>query len=495
MLKRQMKQEKKSYLLSRISYLYLALPFFLFVVGYFKVALAIPCFAVLCISMWFAWKQSPFNLKMEINHQTIILGAAIIAIVFVWVYFSGIGGFTYQNADHSVRNEILELMVERNWPVSLEDGGGYFEKPVLVYYFAFWFPAALFGKCFGLMAGHFFLYFWTVLGLLLVFRHIMEYTKQFKLWPIIIFIFFSGLDLLGKFIVSDTSGFLWIDDSHSEFWVQNMQFSSNTTQLFWVFNQAVPAWLITMLLLNSKDNRSIVFIYSFGILACPMPAIGMIPIIFYFVIQRYRKLCQKSEAFKDSIIVWAKEHFTFQNFFGGGLIGISSFLFLKGNVAGSQVGISDSDSGTKIFVMSYILFVFFEILIYFILLYRKNYRNGLYWVILVSLLLMPFVKIGFAADFTMRASIPALVILCMFVITTFADYLENFQKNKGVCIILALSLAIGSLTAFHEIKRTAMYTVRGYTEIYKDFDFEIVSDKSNFFGEADDSIFFKYIAK
>ena len=39
---------------------------------------------------------------------------------------------------------------------------------------------------------------------------------------------------------------------HIEWWARFYQFSSFTTQLFWVFNQAVPAWIATLLVLSTK---------------------------------------------------------------------------------------------------------------------------------------------------------------------------------------------------------------------------------------------------
>lgn len=47
---------------------------------------------------------------------------------------------------------------------------------------------------------------------------------------------------------------------HIDFWCGIAQYSSMSTLLFWVFNQAIYAWLILCIILAQKDNRHIVFI-------------------------------------------------------------------------------------------------------------------------------------------------------------------------------------------------------------------------------------------
>lgn len=97
----------------------------------------------------------------------------------------------------------------------------------------------------------------------------------------------------------------------------------------------------------------------------------------------------------------------------------------------------------------------------------------------------------------MRASIPALFILLLFVI----DGLEWSRKNSEKAIYrgLVLALCIGAITPLHEFARTFKETVNRVNseqQVYSEtLDFTTLLNSSNFSGATDGSFFFKYIAK
>lgn len=478
------------------AYIYLAVPMYIFIFGWFKLPLALISAAVISAGLYFAMKNAP---QIDISflcrkNVTVIFTIAVLA--FVWMYMSGIGGFAFQNYDHMWRNAILEYLVDKPWPVIIEDSSPYFQNPVaMVYYFALWLPAACIGKLWGLHAAHVFLYYWCLIGVLLVFFMISAYHK--KLSPIIIlaFIFFSGLDAVGCFVYSNSPDYTWFNSGHLEHWAFGFQYSSMTTQLFWVFNQAIPAWLITLMLINMKDNKSLIFVFSFSLLFCTLPAIGMMPIIGYLTIKRFMELYDKNKSLKTNIPVILRDIFTFQNVIAGGLIGITSALFLKANSSGTT-GIAFTKP--ELVFMSYLVFLFFECLIYYILIFKKHKKNGLYYVSLITLLIVPLVKVGAGIDFCMRASIPSLVILFTLVIDTEISFLK--ENKRIAAAMIATVLAIGGITSQHEILRTIQSTPNkvsnpeGTTEAAH---IDLLEDgmRNNFFGEFEDSFFFKYIAK
>lgn len=478
------------------AYIYLVVPMYIFIFGWFKLPLALISAAVISAGLYFAMKNAP---QIDISflcrkNITVIFTIAVLA--FVWMYMSGIGGFAFQNYDHMWRNAILEYLVDKPWPVIIEDSSPYFQNPVaMVYYFALWLPAACIGKLWGLHAAHVFLYYWCLIGVLLVFFMISAYHK--KLSPIIIlaFIFFSGLDAVGCFVYSNSPDYTWFNSGHLEHWAFGFQYSSMTTQLFWVFNQAIPAWLITLMLINMKDNKSLIFVFSFSLLFCTLPAIGMMPIIGYLTIKRFMELYDKNKSLKTNILVILRDIFTFQNVIAGGLIGITSALFLKANSSGTT-GIAFTKP--ELVFMSYLVFLFFECLIYYILIFKKHKKNGLYYVSLITLLIVPLVKVGAGIDFCMRASIPSLVILFTLVIDTEISFLK--ENKRIAAAMIAAVLAIGGITSQHEILRTIQSTPNkvsnpeGTTEAAH---IDLLEDgmRNNFFGEFEDSFFFKYIAK
>lgn len=94
------------------------------------------------------------------------------------------------NYDFGWRNGIFKTLVENRWPVILEQAEPYFDSPAaFVYYFAFWLPAALIGKVFGLSAGIHFQFIWALIGILLVFYFIMAARERLSLMPVFVSFF------------------------------------------------------------------------------------------------------------------------------------------------------------------------------------------------------------------------------------------------------------------------------------------------------------------
>ncbi len=166
----------------------------------------------------------------------------LLLLTGLWVFLSGVGGYAFQNWDHHWRNAVLHDLITYNWPVvysSPEKG----PITMLVYYVGYWLPAALAGKIFGWQAANFVLFLWTWLGVFLVISHLSLKLKTTALKAALLLIFFSGMDALGVLLFANEYPTLWPPIQHLEIWSGNLQYSSFTTQLFWVFNQVIPAWL------------------------------------------------------------------------------------------------------------------------------------------------------------------------------------------------------------------------------------------------------------
>lgn len=481
----------------QLAYCYLAIPMFIFLFGWLRLPLAILLAGVLAAGLYFACTHAPEMDTSLLTKASLPKIAVIVILAAVWVYMSGIGCYAYQNYDHMWRNAILEKLVSSEWPVIVTDTGSYFEHPVaFIYYFALWLPAACFGKLFGLAAAHAFLYCWCLIGVLLVFTLLLGYCKKLSPWVVLGFIFFSGLDAVGDFVMHNSAGYLWFTGNHLENWAYGFQMSSITTQLFWVFNQAIPAWLITLLLLMQKDNRSLIFVYSFSFMTCTLPAIGMLPVIACIGIRRIVQMYDRSKTFKENLRPIVCEVLTFQNICTGILMTLVSYLFLKANTTGGS-GFKKTDMHNLF--ASYLIFILLEFVIYYLLIYARKKRDPLYWVTLVSLLIIPMISFGEHVDFVMRASIPSLVVLFTMVIEALSEY--RSAGNKAAALVLTGVLLVGGLTAYHEVDRTICKTI---DHVMHPDDVPIVADeidlyedskRSNFFGEYEDSLFFRYLAK
>lgn len=76
-------------------------------------------------------------------------------------------------------------------------------------------------------------------------------------------------------------------------WWEGYQYSCMTTQLFGVFNQAIPAWLCTIMILSQKDNRSKAYIVACCMLHATFPFVGLLALVLFLV------LMELYDIFKD----------------------------------------------------------------------------------------------------------------------------------------------------------------------------------------------------
>lgn len=479
-----MEKKKSLIYVSILIYLYLALPTLIFIVGWLKwywaLIFGVPA-SYACVKAFTTAMQDKSLVLDKSDYKTFVKALLFIAL---WVYLSGIGGWCYQNSDHEVRNAIFRALVEYDWSVISHDG-----SRGLIYYIGFWLPASCVGKLLGLEAGYTAQVIWAIVGIFIVYYLICIYRKKVDLLPIVFLVFFSGLDYAGTWILGEEG----IDLNlavHLEWWAYDMQFTSTTSQLFWVFNQAIPAWVSTMLIMTQKNCKNMLFILSLTMLTSTIPFVGLIPIVIYLYVKRVNS--DKN--------LW-KEIFTFQNITGVVLIGGCVFLYLIGNVSSGMI----RKDNAELAVMEpaaqwlrYLLFFFLEfgIYLFFICKYRK--KDSLVYLITIILLICPFIKVGYDHDFCMRASVPALFIFMLMCIETLEKIRLDGKKllMAGYCTVLLL----GTITPFNEIHRSVKETFWRvtYGESVRCSEVSIENSLllgANFSGETDGSFFYKYLAK
>lgn len=499
-----MENIKKTKIIVYVTYLYLMIPFLIFAVGWMGKRYWVPILLVLAVCYWKICKDTPAYWRPELSKENILKIVFICLIIFIWVYFSGIGRLVFQNKDHNCRNAIYEILVSYDWPiVNYDVTSGMYEKGIsatsLIYYIGFWLPSAVIGKIFGVNVGYGFQVFWAILGICLIYYFICARKEKLVVWPLVIFIFFSGLDIVGQYLRNEN--ILMLENSaHIEWWVSPYQYSSMTTQLFWVFNQAIPAWLCTILAYMQKNNKSLVFILACCMLPSTFPFVGLIPFVLFWMFGRnygIQKNIGKKKYVEQYIRCWVKDTLTVQNVLGGGIIGIFSFLYLVSNVSGNRI-MEQSTFGAlhENNLLKYIMFIIVEIGVYVCLLYKLNQNNKLYYLTVFCLCIIPPIKVGNGADFCMRASIPALFLLMLLVIDGLSD---SRKTHKSTYYGLILALCIGSVTPMHEITRTFSETVNRVNEESQVYETSVepvdILTGSNFSGQINDNFFFKYIAR
>lgn len=484
---------KYTSIIYKVGVLYLLCPYFIFFTFWMKDKWKIFSLILITICMLKILFDDDLciNNVLHINKSTMVVGCAII---FVWLVFSGVGGFSYQNDDFVWRNAMFEIMVSENWPITMTiEQNGESVARGFSYYMGFWLPAAAFAKVFGIQIGNYIQFIWAFVGIILFFSLVWNYLESAKSWIIILFIFFSGFDYLGMIIYG--TNVEQIDISmHLEWWATFFQYSSFTTQLYWVFNQAIPAWVATMLILEAKNNKYIVFILACAMLNCTMPFVGMIPIMLVIVIKNF--VIKRGEYIdtKKWIMAQNKELFSVVNLFGGGYVGIMSYLFLKKKSVTGTISVFDMSHGGWSLLL---VFLSLEVLVYIIFVFEKEKKNPLYYVIMLLLCVIPLIKLNDEGNFCMRASIPMLVILYVLTCDSII-YLFKEKNIKRLCAFL-MCFCLGAVTPIHEMERSVLETRNGYINQENENDQEKIGIQKimeNDFEstDVDSNFFYKYIA-
>ncbi len=428
--------------LFRLTCSYLLIPFILFCIGWLRSTIALPLTAFMLWVFWRLWKNAGSS------DESISLRATIsaIALTGLWVFLSGVGGYAFQNWDHHWRNAVLRDLITYDWPVvysSPEHG----PVKMLVYYVGYWLPSALVGKAFGWSAANFFLFLWTWLGVLLTVLHLNLRLKTSLLKTVLLLIAFSGMDALGTLLFAGEYPTLWPPVQHLEIWAGNLQYSSFTTQLFWVFNQSVPAWLCIALLLNKPRREVAVFAWSLCFFFAPLASIGLLP---YLLAEWFEQTQFTVKSFLQGI--------RFDLLFASVLIVLTSYLFFASNAAAQARGLQSLE------LKDVLVFFLLEGGILWLLLAPRLWRDPRWAVTGLLLFLMPFIQFGHGRDFVMRASMaPLFYLLVWSGETIFQNAATRFYR-----IAFAIMLLIGALTPLYEIDRS----------IYRTFEYNFLLDDS-----------------
>lgn len=441
----------------------IVIPITLFFLGFIKLYLSIP---ITLIIMYLTHKVISNYKKQNYKPQKKYWIVACTTL-FLWLLFSGIGDFTYQNViDFHVRHAILRDLINYDWPVIYKDYG-------LVYYLSYFLPAALVGKIFTYKIANKFLFLYSYIFIINILYLINRYLKKDSYLTLIMFILFSGLDIIGmpNYLFSTTP---------LEWWNGLFQYSSNTTSLYWVFNQSLPIWIIVALILNMDNGKDIIFISSISFFYSPYATICIIPIVIYLFFK------YSSNKKKDILSLNVLISLIFAIILG--------LYYMSGNGSQQSGFIFEIVKDKNIILPSYILFIILEIGLFIIPTWKYYKNEALYKIVIIELLIIPIYVITENNDLCMRGSTPILFILMIY----FCKYMTNKKYHKKT--IIYILLLISFITPAHEIFRSVINTFTtnnyiaddiisiGNPKKYK----ELVSFQ--FYGNLE-SLFFKYIAK
>ncbi|MEO5866814.1 MAG: hypothetical protein ABIS14_03025 [Sphingomonas sp.] len=368
----------------------------------------------------------------EISWRTL---ASCFAIAALLLLLGGEGRFFFANEDWQVRDAVLADMALRPWPFAYEIGGNewFLRAPLGMY---------LMPSLVGL--GHQTTTDLALLGcntlifgLLLTLAATLFPAGRARWVALIVFISFSGLDIVGTLLAGVTGDSVSLD--HIERWVPPLQYSSVITLIFWVPQHAFAGWFCGLLYLLHRRGGA-----TFGSLAAsapiaaiwsPLAVIGAVPLIIWAALQ----------AFHQRTIRWTDV-----------LIPVIALILALPSLSYLAADAQRLPSGLQhIRLLSLITFLLLEVAPALWIIYRLGWGGGIGRdaVLLAAAMLavIPFFHIGAGSDFVMRASIPPLAVVAAALATSL--YQADLSAHRSTAMVVVTLLSLGAVTGTTEIAR------------------------------------------
>ncbi|WP_028102001.1 hypothetical protein [Pseudoduganella violaceinigra] len=416
---------------------YLLLPLLVFVLGWLRWPYALPMSLALLPALYGAWQRRQRGAALLARRECL----AVAALTIGWVSLSGLTPGFFLNPDWLTRMSVLRDLVVGSWPVgySLPDGELILRCP-LGYYMV----PALVGKLSSLDGARIALWCWTALGTSLFLALLLGANPARKpgAWrsALLIAVFFSGMDVIG-WLVSNPEGLHW--GAHIEWWAKlfrdgsQIQYSAQTTQLFWVPNHGLPGWLLAAIAWRHRQHGVAVVPAALLMLGtvfwAPLVAVGAAPLLLWCVWRAlgWRQLALHSLRLPVLALLPC---------------GLLVFRYLTMSVASVDADRSGGSDGLTQ-ASSAIVFSLLEWGLLAWAVTGRAARAPLLLLALLELLLLPFLHYGPANDLVMRASIPALTLLMLATI----DAWQSARPLRRAAI--SVLLVIGSVTPLLEMQR------------------------------------------
>lgn len=418
-------------LLYTISSLYLYIPLAIFLVGWTWWWLGIPLAAAglaVCLSVY-------GKVEGRVKFGSAVTEWIVAAALLLWAVHAGIGEFAWQNrGDHLFRNAVFYTLCDNDWPAIRG-------TDMLCYYFGFWLPAASVVKLTGsMLLGRIVLALWAAAGLWLAMRLIFETIGRVRLRILLVFIFFSGIDIIPFYLYGrSTAAHIeagWVFPAFGGYsplaW-----WTDHCGTLYWIYNQIIPAWVGCMLVLGKAPSRAIPAILSFMLISCPVPAVALFPAGAYRWVSSAWGATHSVSRCAAKLLGW--------RVWAAVILAVPvGLLFMANTSTATHTSFYAIDSLTRLLKVSgHIgLLLLFEIGVFVPFVWRWIKRDPLFYILLVTSVCALFVRTGLQGmDFASRTSIP--LILYMSVAT--ARFVCDWRSRSRAVRIAFICIAVISL--------------------------------------------------
>ncbi len=386
----------------------------------------------------------------SVNYRYVIL---TLGLSVVFAMLSGAGGFVWQKPDWTKHNVVLNDLIQYRWPVNYGPGA-YVGETTLVYYVAYYLPAALVGKLFGWRAGEIGLFVQSLLGLF-IFAQLLGGLTRFSWKKFILFFFLSGMDIVGVLLFQGLERIIRPPYYYLEQYASGLQFSSTMTQLMWVPQHAISGWIVGMLAYKDyRDNKlaeTLPWYVAITLLWSPFVSLGIALLFGPLVVSRkmnwvFNVYLLPATAISAILLLYYRSNIY--------VMGKDMKIYLLSNIHFLN------NVGTMLAFLILDLYVF-AIILYIVKDWIQAHDKKLIVWICILLVLISQVMYGVANDFVMRVSIPALTLLFIFVLLHIE---KSFAAKSWVSVLVVLIILLGACTPILELVRDFHKNVEGTNE-------------------------------
>jgi len=446
-------------LLYAATYVFLALPYPLFFAGWLRAPYAALA-SLLVIAAAFVGIRRAFQVAPTLDESAASSGRALwraLWPVLPIVSIAGFGGLGNQDWDWLRGNAVFLDLVSKPWPVAY---GNEREPVLLIYYVAFYLPPAAVGKLLGWGAANVAMLLWASFGLCLAASWVCRLVGAGRWWTSAVFLAFSGMDALGMTL--RLLGELASGAAHHQTWSSMEWWSGYGTFCFPAHlellvlapNQAIPAWLLTALLLDDWRRQRVlgtgVFYLGLCTLWAPYVAIGLLPFVLVAALPALIRRRGLSELWTLGNAAGAMLGLLLVVYFAA-RYGSYTMPIALPELHEERLTLTPLRMGRSFFAI-YPMFLVLEFGLLHALLYFLMRRGvlvldeALRRLLLAStavLCFLPWINLSWNNDIVMRASVPMLMVTALCAILALGSMAAAAQRRErlaraAVVVVLAL---------------------------------------------------------
>jgi hypothetical protein len=423
---------------------YLLAPNLIFLAGWVLPAWGLPAAALALAALADAWRRAQTRSPLLVSRQW----AFVAALALVLTVIAGIGELNVQVADYLKHNLVFHDLVVYPWPVIYPHPGP--AGSLLCYYIAYYLPASLIGKLFGMVWTAPASFAWGFTGVLLAFAWIVRLGRPRGGAVLVSFMLVDGFawlpglytlaQRLGR-VAGGTGGDWWTSDALTERFASfgtppmRLLLESEPAHLLWVPQHAIAAWLATACALRSLEEgeppRYMGLVLAATLLWSPFVAIGLAPFVLLALVRHPR-----------AAAAWP-------GLAGGLALALPAGLYFLAHSTYEHLGFLFSELSGPQDWMRYVFFLLASVGVFVVAvaLVRQRFDAPqeaewrLFLVAAAWLVATTLVTMGHFNDWVMRVSMPALVVFRLVVARLVVEVWRRGGRLAPRLALAALVLA------------------------------------------------------